>query len=745
GELAPFSDLDVVLVHQRRDVAAVADAVWYPVWDEGIRLDHSVRKPAEVLDVARDDLRAQLGLLDGRLVAGDTAVVLPLLADALTLWRQRAGRWLPVLAEQVDERHAEHGDVAFLLEPDLKEAHGGLRDVHVVTAAARAVPQIADQVDLGSLDAPRQVLTAARVELHRLTGRATDRLLLQEQDQVARALGYGDADALMAAIAEAGRTIAWVGDDAWRRRGPWSDGRGRSAVLGWRRRPRPSDTPAAPPQVQEVEPGVAVRTWPGGHAEVVLSHDAPVHVDVTLPMRLAAQAAERRLPLSRGALEALATGAPSLPTGKRWPDELRAAFVRVLVTGTPSIDALEALDHYRLLERVLPEWEQVRNRPQRNAYHRFTVDRHLLEAAANAAELAKSQSDGAVERVDLLVLGTLLHDIGKGYPGDHTEVGMELVGQMGRRMGLPDEDVAVLVAMVRHHLLLPDVATRRDLDDPVTIETVARAAGDARTLALLAALTEADSMATGPAAWGPWKAGLVADLVRRVEAWLAGVDSATRPATVVTERHRQLMQQATRLGRTIVAADTPDVTVVARDRPGLLAAVTGVLALRGLDVRSADVTGEEGYAVEMFVVEPSRGRWPDWQLVGDEIDAVLRGTLPLAERLADQARLYGRRRPAAARPVPTSVTVDNDASATSSVVEVRAADVVGLLHAVTSTLFDAGLDVTAARVSTLGHEVVDAFYVRDRATHTKIDPERAAEVQRAVAAALADQLEAAEQ
>ncbi|MDE3085312.1 MAG: [protein-PII] uridylyltransferase, partial [Acidobacteriota bacterium] len=197
AELFPFSDLDVVLVHRgRRDVQAVADAVWYPVWDEGIRLDHAVRSPAEVLAAARDDLRVQLGLLDGRLVAGDAEVVGPVLADALALWRERATRLLPVLATQVAGRHAEHGDVAFLLEPDLKESHGGLRDVQAVLAAARGVPALGDHVDLGVLDGPRAVLGAVRVELHRLTARATDRLVLQEQDAVAGALGFADADAL---------------------------------------------------------------------------------------------------------------------------------------------------------------------------------------------------------------------------------------------------------------------------------------------------------------------------------------------------------------------------------------------------------------------------------------------------------------------------------------------------------------------------------------------------------------------
>ncbi|MGH9093320.1 MAG: [protein-PII] uridylyltransferase, partial [Acidimicrobiales bacterium] len=218
GELCPFSDLDVVLVHDgRRDVARVADAIWYPVWDEGVHLDHSVRRPSEVLAAAGDDLRVALGLLDGRPVWGDPRVAEPLLARALGLWRSRLGATrLPALAEQMDERRRAQGEVAFLLEPDLKESHGGLRDANVLRAMAVYAPLMADYVDLASLDPATTLLTAVRVELHRSAGRELDRLLLQEQDHVAEVLDYRDADALMAAVAEAGRTVAWVIEDAWR-------------------------------------------------------------------------------------------------------------------------------------------------------------------------------------------------------------------------------------------------------------------------------------------------------------------------------------------------------------------------------------------------------------------------------------------------------------------------------------------------------------------------------------------------
>lgn len=716
-ELCPGSDLDVVLVHDgRRDISTVADAVWYPVWDGGARVDHAVRQRAEMLKAATDDLRVQLGLLDGRVVAGDAALAEPVLAEAADLWRRRAAVWAPVLAAQAEERRAAAGDLAFLLEPDLKESHGGLRDADVVRALVQGIPPLAEQLEVAALPPARNRLLDVRVELQALESSSSDRLLLQAQDDVARALGVGDADQLMAEVAAAGRAVASVAEELWVRLARWTAPPPRRRR--WRR--AGGQVVDASPSRTRVEPGVALSGGPGqGPAEVELDPDTADLADVTLPVRLAAVAAERGLPLDRHALDTLSAAPPPVPDP--WPDELRSAFVRVLAAGEPAIAAVEALDRHGLLVLLLPEWEAVRNRPQRNAYHRYTVDRHLLQAAANAAPLALGSP-----RPDLLLLGTLLHDIGKGFPGDHTEVGQELVARIGHRMGLPPADVDTLVTMVRLHLLLPDAATRRDLDDPATVQAVAEAVGDATTLSLLAALTEADSLATGPSAWGPWKAGLVAELVSRSRAVLAGEAPPTGPVDTVTDRHRHLMTQARRLGRSVLVAEGDEVTVVAEDRPGLLATAAGVLALFGLDVRSADVTGADGFAVERFVVEPARGRWPDWTRVADDLEAALRGSLPLERRLAERADAYERsRRPTLARPVATRVTIDNEASSTATVVEVRTADGIGVLHRLTRAVFASGLDVVSARVSTLGAEVVDAFYVIDPATGDKVrDPGR---------------------
>jgi [protein-PII] uridylyltransferase len=702
GELCPGSDLDVVLLHRgRRDIVRVANSIWYPVWDEGVRLDHSVRTPRELLTMARSDLRVALGLVDGRYVAGDADLAAEVLPRAREQYRSQARRHLEALAASVAERHSSSGEVAFLLEPDLKESRGGLRDFHALRSVAAALEALAPKLRIDSVATAHRVLLSARVCLHLRTRRHGDRLLLELQDEVAALLGLDDADVLMASVAAAGREIAWACDDAWRRV--------RSHLAGPSRRGGGRD--------RELASGVVLRD-----GAVSVRHE--IALDAAALLLAASHAAADGHDLAPELLERAAVELPGPPSP--WTFEMRRSFLALLAAGAPAIPVLEALDHRHLLEGLVPEWTAVRSLPQRNAYHRYTVDRHLLETVANAASLVRQ-----VRRPDLLLVGALVHDIGKGYAGDHTEAGMALAPVIVARMGFPPADVAAVTALVEHHLLLPDTATRRDLEDPATIEMVAGKVGDRETLELLAALTEADSLATGPAAWSPWKARLVRVLVERVSRHLeAGAAPAGDPSEPIDPSTVRSLLEGSPDGVAVTAVERAGftlVTLAAPDRPGLLAITSGVLALQGLAVLRAVIGAEEGVGVGRFEVECGYGRVADPARIENDLRAALSGRLALDTRLQARERDQAARRPRSARPAQVVVLTHDNASERATVVEIRAPDSFGLLHRIARALTECALDVASAHVSTLGHEVVDVFYVRE-VSGAKLDPTRRDEV-----------------
>jgi [protein-PII] uridylyltransferase len=687
-ELLPGSDLDVLMLHDGRDgIAKVADRIWYPVWDSGARLDHAVRTVPQARRVARNDLKVALGLLYARHVAGDPDLTTRLREGALEDWRSNARTRLAELKGLHEERTRLFGELAFLLEPDLKESRGGQRDVHAIQAIAAAWVAPAPGPKVRA--AYDQILDARHV-LHEVTGRRLDRLVLEEQDEVARTLGLLDGDALLRQLAGAGRTVAYAVDHAFRQ----ADRAGGRRALGVRmRRGKAERRPLADGVVEQ-------------EGEVVLARAASPASDPLLVLRAAAAAAQVGLPLAPRALARLAE-CPPLPIP--WPDDARNALLALLGAGQSAIAVWEALDQEGLLAALIPDWDRVRNRPQRNPLHRFTVDRHLVECAANAAALTRD-----VARPDLLLLAALLHDIGKGWPGDHSVSGEVVARDVCRRVGLNEADEQLVADAVRHHLLLPVVATRRDLDDPMTVQQVATVVGSRTLLELLHALSQADGLATGPAAWNDWKAGLVTDLVRRVSAVLDG-EPMPEPVPL---RADQLALVAD--GGPAAIVDGNEVTVVALDRPGLLWRAAGVLASHRLTVRGANASAVGDTAVTVFSVVPEYGDPPDASLVSADLRRMLEGRLDVEDRLERRARAV---RPQGKSAPPPKVALVDNASSTATVVEVRAHDEPGLLWRIGRALGECGLNVQAARVETLGAEAVDVFYVTDASGALLTDPD----------------------
>ncbi|MEL7158674.1 MAG: ACT domain-containing protein, partial [Actinomycetota bacterium] len=443
--------------------------------------------------------------------------------------------------------------------------------------------------------------------------------------------------------------------------------------------------------------------------------DVDVAGDPLMPLRLAVSSARTGRIIGRNSLRRLRDDGPPMPDP--WPEDGRDLFADLLLAGRNAIGVIEDLDQFELMERILPEWSAVRCKPQRNVMHTYTVDRHLCEAAANAAVLADR-----VVRPDLLVVGTLFHDIGKGYPGDHTVVGMELIPRIAGRMGYPDEEIGVLVDLCRHHLLLPDVATRRDLSDPGTIAAVAAAVDSVEFLQLLAALTEADSIATGPATWGSWKEGLLAELVQRTSFVLdGGAPDEVAASEFPTPEILALMTE----GRPQLLGEGTTFTVIAPDRPRLFSQMAGVLTVHGLEVLDAQAYSDpDGMATCQFTLLPPAEGEIEWDRITEMAGAAIEGRVALTARVRERARNYDRfRRRLSAAPPRCDVVIDNDISDVATVVEVHAADRVGVLFWITQALAELRLDIRSAKVQTFGPQAVDSFYVCD-ASGAKLDDER---------------------
>ncbi|WP_409074018.1 [protein-PII] uridylyltransferase [Micromonospora chalcea] len=668
-QCAPYGDLDLVLLHAGvPGIDELAASLWYPIWDAGLRLDHSVRTVAEALSVAQDDVKVALGLLDARHVAGDPALTDQLARTATDHWRRTAIRQLPGLREITAARWEAHGELAFLLEGDLKEAAGGLRDVGILRAIATA--GVTDALRPAVYAAHRRLLDT-RDALHQQVGRRVDRLVAQERDGVARLLGAEDGDALLRLVAGDARTVSHALDDAWRAADRLRSGRHRAAPG------RPLRRPVARDVVEQDGELVLARTAIGARP------------DPSLSLRVAAAAATTRLPIARATCEWLAAYCPPLPAP--WPPAARAALITLLGAGPGLVPAWETCDRYGLIDRWLPEWTRMRSLPQHNPVHRFTLDRHLVQTAYEASRHTRD-----VERPDLLLLGAFLHDIGKGLPGDHSTVGAPLAEAVATRVGLPPAEAELIGTLVRLHLLLPDVATRRDLSDPKTVAGVAERVGDTATLELLHALVRADAAATGPAAWSGWKGRLIAELVARVRTTL---DTGVVPAPPAPDP-------------ALVAGPLPvvhlgedRVSVAAADRRGLLATVAGCLALHRLEVISADAATVDGRALVQCRVQPRYGLAPNPIALSADLRRAVGGDVSVIQRLRGRA-LAARSQGAAPR-----VVWHREAATDAVLLELRAADAAGLLYRITCALDEAGAQVRAARISTLGGDVVDAFYL----------------------------------
>lgn len=701
-ELSPQSDLDVVLLHDPgADPAAVqvvAQAVWQPVWDRRLRLDHAVRDTTLMRATALRDHRAAMGMLDARPVAGNGALAADLRSHVLADWRREAPRRVVELRDARARRLAQSGLLAHAAVPDLKNSGGGLRDT--VTLRALVATWLID-VPQSRLAGLHGELLDVRDLLHTVTGRRSDKLTAELVPDLAEAWAMTPAD-FDVAVRDIGRRVSHLSRLAWRRveQAIDADPYRRVGERG--------------PVAELAGDGVGVLD-----GEVIVAGDRDVAREPQLALRAAAAAARARLPINQGTLDRLATALPERVA--RFDAAAHRELVDLVTAGEGLVDVWEQLDFAGLVDVVLPEWRGIRLRGSSSPVHRFTVDRHSLVACAHAATLSRD-----VARPDLLAVGALLHDIGKGLPGDHSEVGAPLAREIARRWRFDDAECDTIARLVRWHLLLPSIATGRDLDDPLTAANVAEIVGDEDFLDLLVALTECDATATSDAAWSGWRRALILTLVAQVRDELAGrprqVARTEWPEDVAPAAHGEFDGAGLRLA-IHAHHDGARITVVSANRVGTFAAIAGSLASLGLQIRSARTHTVGDAAVSQWEVDrPDH----DESVLRRRLETVLAGEFDLDTRLSG-SRARGDR--------DAAVRVLDAMEQSATLLEVRTADRRGLIWSVGRVISALGHDIRSIHASTYGEEARDVFYLTHRGE--VLDEGAADEVRRAVLGALA--------
>ena len=702
GELSPGSDLDIVFLHSGKvspeNLKAFVNEVLYPLWDTK-SVDHSVRTRSETREAASADLRVATGLLDIRYIAGNPDLVSAVQADALDFWRKNAKENLSNLHNSLEQRHSRAGELAYLLEPDLKEARGGLRDIQALRAISLSG---AVQVPLEKISWAEGTLNNVRESLHIASGRGKDRLLFQEQDKVADLLNYPDADAMMSDVARAARSVDYLLNYTWHSLEHNSrDGFGRLS--------------------KKARTTSVAKNVSASNREILIDPLVSLDEDPVVGLRAAATAAQLGLPLS---LDSFTSLAEKLKKGEGvltnpWPREARELLIALIGAGESMVDIFETLDQEEIIFQWIPEWMSVRSLPQRNALHRHTVDRHMVETAVHAAKLTRK-----VQRPDLLLFAALFHDIGKGAQEDHSERGVRLIEPIAQRIGFDSKEIEIVKNLILHHLLLSSTATRRDLDDPATIQSVLTAIPDVNTLELLHALSIADGEATGSAGWSDWKATLVNDLVHRVKRAMAGAEVAQQPE--VSDEQSALAQKGQLRVSVQENSSGLAVEVISPDKPGLLSIVAGVLNISRLDVKSARTKSLGSSAVMTWIVtpEPHAPEINEAKL-HDLIASALVDSTEVEEKLFARAAAYAS---IPTIPVPDpEVEIFTDAATDATVIEVRSHDRPGLLFRIGAAITQSKVDIRSAIVTTLGAEAIDTLYVTEL-TGGALSDERANEL-----------------
>ncbi len=777
GELSPHSDIDILFLLPYKRVPyheQVVEYILYMLWDMGLKVGHSTRSADECVRNAKDDLTIRTALLEMRWLWGDQA----LFRD---LWARYRGEVMEnsqvefvesKLAER-DARHTQMGDSRYVLEPNVKEGKGGLRDLHTLNWIAKymyRVGDIGELVEAGVLSrqsAKRFVkaqafLWTVRCHLHYVTDRPEDRLTFDVQPEIAARMHYLDRSCsrgverfmkhyflIAKDVGDLTRVFCALAEEQFKRK-PRRLRLGRlfgrrTVVEGFTLEGGRLDL-AAPDQF-ETDPAAMIRLF---HA--ALEHEVDIHPR---------------------ALDMVHRNLKRIDATVRRDTDANRLFLDMLTSRKNPEAVLRHMNESGVLGRFVPDFGRVVAQMQYDMYHVFTVDEHTIQAlgvlhTVERGELAEeapicSEIIHQIASRRALYVAAFLHDIAKGRGGDHSVIGAELALKLGPRLGLTDEETETVAWLVRYHLAMSHVAFKRDIDDPKTIHDFAVHVQSPERLKLLVCLTVADIRAVGPTVWNAWKAGLLRELYLRASevmtGGLAGAAHATRvrnaqdalrgelarhawppeeidthlarayPAywttydTATQMRHARLVREAEAVRAPLTVEPRVDtqraiteITVYTGDHPGLFSQIAGAMAMSGANIVDAKIiTLANGMALDTFCIQDSEGGAFDspgkLAKLATCIEQVLSGRLRLDRELPTRKGKLPSR--AHVFKVPPRVLVDNKPSRSHTIIEVNGRDRPGLLFDITNAMTNLGLQISSAHISTYGERVVDVFYVKD--------------------------------
>ncbi len=773
GELNPFSDIDLMFLYKGKDATRVEDIaqkLLYFLWDMRLDVGYSVRTIQDCVEMAASDLTVKTALLDSRYLVGGRVLFQEFQkVMVLQVVARSSDTFIREKLAEMRKRREKYGASLYILEPNLKESEGGLRDLHSAIWIAKIKYKVASPKELivkgvlseEELDLYCQALSylwKIRNELHYLAGRKNDQLTFEAQIKVAAFLGYQDNGRILAVedfmrdyylhATKVEHFSSLMVSKCVRKE------EGALKLLGYFiRRP--------------IGEGFYVLK-----GELVLPDESAIHKDPSRLMKLFEYAQKQGVSLSLKVKSLIRENLDLVNDKFRRSREVNTSFFNILRSEKGVAETLQLMHHLEFLNRFIPEFERIYCKVQHDLYHIYTVDTHSLFAVEEIIRLWKGEhSDDLplltkvardVDKRELLIMAVLLHDIGKGDGSRHAEKGAELIPTIARRMGLSKEDSERLVFLVRHHILFAHISQRRDLNDEKMVVEFARQMGTSENLKMLYLLTYADIKAVGPDVWTEWKARLTEELfdkafqvlergdfpmeasservkkVKRLVIDLLGDEfphaSVKDELKSMATRHLlanspQLLAEHVRIllsleGKSMVTALEHDndggfsnFTLCTHDVPGLFSMITGVMAANGMNILGAKIhTSTNGKALDILQVNSPQGFTitdeSRWKRVIDDLHRVLEGhanVKSLVEKRKRATPLTERQRPR----FPTRVEIDNEVSADYTVIDIYTHDKVGLLYRITSTLTELGLYIGISKISTKADQVLDVFYVKD--------------------------------